>query len=165
MIWLWCSDRIVWGLESAGASWRMFCSGPRAIAAASSALSISPLECVRWNERLDSSPDMPHSLSLVAVLWFRFISPFTRWGSLPWLPQPGQCPLPRPSYFPLLHCVIAVSCESFSLWSSNPTDGGKLSLMRSFPRGLSRCRARSRLHEWTKEWMNATRIDVKRLER
>lgn len=95
-------------------------------------LSISPLECVRLKEWLDISPNTPHSLSLVqpflhlAVIWFRFISPFTPRGSLPWLPQPGQCPLPRASYCPLLHCIIAISCSSFSLWSSNPTDGRKL---------------------------------------
>lgn len=97
-----------------------------------SALSTSPLECVRLNEWLDISPSTPHSLSLVQpflhlpVIWFRFISPFAPRGSLPWLPQPGQCPLPRASYFPLLHCIIAISCSSFSFWSSNPTDGRKL---------------------------------------
>lgn len=102
-----------------------------------SALSICLLECISLNERLDISPNIPQSLSLeytfllLAVLCFKFISPVSPWGSLPRLPQPGQVPPPGDSCFPLLNCIIDISCLPFSLWNSNPLMAGT-SFMWSF---------------------------------
>lgn len=95
-----------------------------------SALSICQLERIGLNEQLDISPNIPQSLSLehtfllLAVLCFRFISSVSPWGRLPRLPQPGQGPPPRDSCFPLLNCIIDISCLPFSLWNSNPLMAG-----------------------------------------